>query len=126
MFDVKVSPTGGWQLLKFLVVGGLNTLFSTAVFWVGIFFGLPFYLATGVALLAGIATGFKAHSRWVFATKGHALWYLVSNLLIYAINTLSIAAARPYVGDYWAPLLRRPIAVPATFLIFKELVFRGA
>jgi putative flippase GtrA len=126
MSDAKPRPTGIWQLLKFLVVGGLNTLFSTVVFWVGIYFGLPYYWATAVALLAGIVTGFKAHSRWVFATRGHAFWYLLSNLLIYAVNTLSIAAVRPYVGDYWAPLLMLPITVPVTFLIFKKLVFRGA
>lgn len=125
MSGAKVPANKGLQVVKFLVVGGLNTLFSTAVFWVGIYLGLPYYVATGVALLAGIATGFKAHSRWVFATKGHAMWYLVSNVLIYAINTLSIAAVRPYVGDYWAPLLMLPITVPATFLIFKKLVFRG-
>jgi putative flippase GtrA len=118
-------PVKGWQFIKFLVVGGLNTLFSTVVYWVGLYLGLPFYGATAVALVAGIATGFKAHSHWVFSKPGNALWYLVCALMVYAVNTGSVAAVRGWVGDVWAPLVMLPITTVATYFIFKKLVFKA-
>jgi putative flippase GtrA len=123
MFADKLPP-GWWQFAKFLVVGGLNTLFSTGVYWIGLWAGLPFYGATALALLAGIAVGFKAHSHWVFSAPGHAVWYFVCALSVYGVNTLAVWAVRGTVGDFWAPVVMLPLTTVTTYFLFKYLVFK--
>ena len=55
---------GQWQqVLRYLVVGGLNTAMSLGVYFISLYFcGWPYYVASAVSILAGIAVGFKVYA----------------------------------------------------------------
>jgi putative flippase GtrA len=117
---------GQWQqVLRYLVVGGLNTALSFAVYILAIkIFDTPYYLASLISILFGIAVGFKAHGRFVFGNKGSFLRYLGCWASIYAVNTLLIALIRDYTGDIVGQLLVLPFTTVASYFLMKKLVYR--
>ena len=58
------------RFLRFLIVGGVNTLASYLVFCGCIWIGLHFTLATLVSYGVGVLIGFKMHGRFVFEHPG--------------------------------------------------------
>lgn len=108
------------QALKFLVVGGANTLVTYVIF---ILLGLlmPPSLAYTIAFAAGLAWVVFGSSRFVF--KGNhgarrlllfAAWYLV----IYAIGRVIIHFIAPvdFVGLLLASLAVLVVTTPLTFI----------
>ena len=127
MPDSKPSlKTVDWRrLLRFLVVGGLNTGMSLGVYFLALYaFNWPYYVASAVSILLGIAVGFKAHGAFVFGSQGSFWRYVASWASIYAGNTLMIALIRDYTGDYWAQIVLLPFTTALSFYLMKKLVYR--
>jgi putative flippase GtrA len=61
------------QILRFFVVGGINTLFGFAVFAGFILLGLPRELAVFLGLICGILFNFKTTGTIVFRNKNNRL-----------------------------------------------------
>ena len=59
--------------LRFLVVGGINTLFSYAVYALLILLGLHYVLAALIATICGILFNFKTTGTLVFKNKDNRL-----------------------------------------------------
>ena len=118
--------SGRWQqVLRYLVVGSLNTAMSFAVYILAIkLFDTPYYLASLVSILFGIAVGFKAHGKFVFGNKGSFLRYVACWASIYAVNTLLIALIRDYTGDIFGQLLVLPFTTVASYFLLKKLVYK--
>jgi putative flippase GtrA len=118
---------GQWQqVLRYLVVGGLNTAMSFAVYILAIkLFDSPFYLASLISILFGIAVGFKAHGKFVFGNNGSFLRYVACWASIYAVNTLLIALIRGYTGDIVGQLLVLPFTTVASYFLLKRLVYKS-
>jgi putative flippase GtrA len=118
---------GQWQqVLRYLVVGGLNTAMSFAVYILAIkLFDSPFYLASLISILFGIAVGFKAHGKFVFGNNGRFLRYVACWASIYAVNTLLIALIRGYTGDIVGQLLVLPFTTVASYFLLKRLVYKS-
>lgn len=118
--------TVDWRrLLRFLVVGGLNTAMSLGVYFLCLYLlDWPYYVASAVSILVGIAVGFKAHGAFVFASQGSFLRYVACWASIYAVNTLMIALIRDYTGDYWAQIILLPFTTALSFYLMKKLVYR--
>ncbi len=116
---------GQWlQVLRYLVVGGLNTAMSLGVYFISLyFFGWPYYVASAVSILAGIAVGFKAHGAFVFGSRGRFWRYVLCWGTIYAGNTMLIALLRDYTGDYWAQIILLPITTLLSYFLMKKLVY---
>jgi putative flippase GtrA len=113
------------RLLRFLVVGGLNTALSLGIYFLALyFFNAPYYVASAVSILFGIAVGFKAHGALVFGNQGSFLRYVTCWVSIYAGNTLMIALIRGYTGDYWAQIILLPFTTALSFYLMKKLVYR--
>jgi putative flippase GtrA len=123
MIDLK---TAGWQrLLRFLVVGGLNTALSLGVYFLTLYWlKWPYYVASAASIVLGIAVGFKAHGAFVFGSKGSFCRYVLCWGLIYVGNTLMIALIRDDVGDYWAQIILLPLTTALSFYLMKKLVYR--
>jgi putative flippase GtrA len=123
IFDSLKS--GQWhQVLRYLVVGGLNTALSFAVYIAAIkLFNTPYYLASLISILLGIAVGFKAHGKFVFGHKGGFLRYIACWASIYAVNTLLIALIRDFTGDIVGQLLVLPFTTVASYFLLKKLVY---
>jgi putative flippase GtrA len=119
--------SGQWQqVLRYLVVGGLNTAMSLAVYILAIeLFDTPYYLASLMSVLFGIAVGFKAHGKFVFGNKGSFLRYVACWASIYAVNTLLIALIRSYTGDIVGQLLVLPFTTVASYFLLKKLVYKS-
>jgi putative flippase GtrA len=60
--------------IRFLLVGGLNTLVGYSIFALFLFFGLPSDLALLFATCFGIVFNFKSISNMVFCTNHNALF----------------------------------------------------
>jgi putative flippase GtrA len=119
--------SGQWQqILRYLVVGSLNTALSFAIYIAAIkLFNAPYYLASLISILFGIAVGFKAHGKFVFGNKGSFLRYFACWASIYAVNTLLIALIRDYTGDIVGQLLVLPITTVASYFLLKKLVYKS-
>ena len=114
-----------WQLLRYVIVGGLNTALSLAVYYVALHgFGLPYYQASALAVLVGIVVGFKAHGALVFNSKGSFLRYVLVWGSIYVGNIALIALVREYTGDYWAPIVLLPFTTLLAYVLLNKLVFK--
>ena len=127
MSDSKAGlKTVDWRrLLRFLVVGGLNTGMSLGVYFLALYaFNWPYYVASAVSILLGIAVGFKAHGAFVFGSQGSFWRYVACWASIYAGNTLMIALIRDYTGDYWAQIVLLPFTTALSFYLMKKLVYR--
>ena len=123
MLDLK---TVDWRrLLRFSVVGGLNTALSLGVYFLALYWlKWPYYIASAASIVLGIAVGFKAHGAFVFGSAGSFWRYLTCWALIYAVNTLMIALIRDYTGDYWAQIILLPFTTALSFYLMKKLVYR--
>jgi putative flippase GtrA len=114
------------QFIRFLVVGGINTLFGYAVFALFIFLGLHYSLAILLATILGVLFNFQTYGRFVFYDKRFRL--IVPFVLVYVVYYLvyvSGLAALKHVGlnDYVAGAV---LAVPVAFVAFtlnKRFVF---
>jgi putative flippase GtrA len=113
------------RLLRFLVVGGLNTAMSLGIYFVCLYaFNWPYYVASAVSILFGIAVGYKAHGAFVFNSSGSFWRYVGCWVSIYTANTLMIALIRDYTGDYLAQIILLPFTTSLSFYLLKKLVYR--
>lgn len=115
------------QFLRFLVVGGLNTVFGYSVFAVFILLNLPYPLAALLGHTCGVLFNFKTYGLLVFKNKDNRLifkfvgvyvftYFLTVGLLwvfnLYGVHNL-IAGA----------IIILPVASVA-FILNRRLVFR--
>jgi putative flippase GtrA len=128
---IESIKAGQWQqVLRYLVVGSLNTAMSFAVYILAIkLFNTPYYLASLISILFGIAVGFKAHGKFVFDSNdgffNGSFWrYVACWASIYAVNTLLIALIRDYTGDIVGQLLVLPFTTVASYFLMKKLVYK--
>lgn len=77
------------QFIKFLFVGGLNTLFGCLLFSTFIFLRLPFQLANLLTLILGVLFNFKTTGILVFKSHNNSLIFkfITVYLLSYAVST---------------------------------------
>ncbi|QOF79247.1 GtrA family protein [Variovorax sp. 38R] len=114
------------QLLRFLVVGGLNTAVGYALFAVLSWAGLPYPLAIGLATIAGVAFNFQSTGRLVFGGAPLSLlWrFVAAYVLVYLINIGAVALLlRAGLNVYVAnALVILPLAL-ISFVLQRRFVF---
>ena len=72
------------KFIKFLVVGGINTLFSLVVYLILVYFGIHYILASLIATVLGILFNFKTYGTLVFKNKDNSL--ILRFFLVYTIT----------------------------------------
>jgi len=114
------------RFIRFLVVGGLNTLFGYGVFALLLWLGLHFSLAAFLSTLAGVLFNFRTTGKLVFGSHD---WSLIFRfLLVYSILYLCNVAGIWLLEQIGIPamlggaLLLLPMAVLG-YLLNKTLVF---
>ena len=117
-----------WQrpFFRFLVVGGVNTLFHLLVFSFLLWAGAEDRTAIGLAWIAGIAFNFKSTGALVFRQGG--LRRVVPFVLVYvAIWLLNVAAFRVLhdvgVMKIAAQAIVLLLVVPLSYVSLKRFVF---
>lgn len=121
-----LHPRDAATALRFLVVGGANTLFAYAIYAAGLFLGAPYQLASIIALVGGIATGFVLQGKVTFRSRLEgrflpfvALWTLLYLANITLIRCLGLAGVGYYLGGLIA-------AVPVnaiSYLALRYVIF---
>ena len=114
-------------VVRFVVVGVLNTGFSYLIYALGLWAGLPYALANLLACVLGIFFSFRTQGALVFGDADNPkLWrfflvwiaiYLVNILLIKFIISLGLNA-------YGAGALALPFIVVLSYLLQRLVVFR--
>lgn len=103
------------RLLKFLLVGGLNTAFGYSVFVVGLWAGLHYSAAIAVATVLGTLFNFKSTGTLVFRSRDNSrLWRFVAVYgVVYALNVLGVAVLLRLGVPEWLGglLLALPLAI---------------
>lgn len=115
-----------FQLLKFLVVGGINTVFGYALFAVFTWFGMRYPLAIALATIGGVLFNFQSVGRLVFGGAPRSrFWRFVGvYCLIYLINLGGVKLVLSYgVNVYIANgIMLLPLAGIA-FILNRRFVF---
>lgn len=124
--DFSYSVFSQYQFIRFLIVGGINTLFGYSCFALFIFIGIHYSLAVLFSTICGVLFNFKATGIIVFKNKSNKLIFRFVAVygVVYIINVLFLKALiSNNVNAYLAGgLLLFPIAV-ITFFLQKKLVF---
>jgi putative flippase GtrA len=114
------------RVIRFVLVGVLNTGFSYLIYAVLLFVGLGYQLANFFALVVGIVFSFKTQGTFVFNNTARGLFFrfAICWLLIYLCNIGFIRQMLIFGLDAYeaGALAIAPIAV-LSYLLQKYLVF---
>jgi len=115
------------RLLRFVLVGVLNTGFSYLIYAVLLYTGLGYQLANFLALAVGILFSFKTQGHLVFDSHDNRLLgrFVLSWALIY-LGTITVIGWIMAAGfdAYAAGALALPFSVSLSYLTQKYFVFR--
>ncbi|WP_433586459.1 GtrA family protein [Microbacterium hydrocarbonoxydans] len=125
--DARHRPRSTWSAAwRFLIVGGVNTLVTTALL-IALSYVLEGWVAYTLVFVAGLAFSTFFAARWVFTSNGSrraALAYALSYLVIYFIGLLAIAGIRALDGPEYlnglSVLVTAPLGFVAGRIVFRE------
>jgi len=111
------------RIIRFLVVGLINTGFGLGVYWLLLYWDFSYQLATAISLIFGVVFSFKNHSSFVFKAPGRFVRYIFVWGLIYIINITFIGLIRGTTGDFLAALVLLPFNVIMGYSLMKYFVY---
>lgn len=111
-------------VVRFLVVGTINTVFGLGIYWLLLSVGLSYQWASLLSLFLGILFSYNNHRVTVFKSRGKFAIYVLVWFFIYFANIALISAIRNYIGDYLAGVAIMPVSIVLSFVLMKWLVFR--
>ena len=117
------------RFIRFLFVGGINTLFGYGVYSLLIVFGLHYSISLFIATAIGVLFNFKTTGIFVFKNKDN--WLIIRFIAVYAVvycvNVLAISGLKKVgANEYTAgAIMLLPVAVLSYFLnslfVFQKL-----
>lgn len=117
------------QFVRFLLVGGVNTIVGYALFALFTWMGLPYPAAIAVATVLGVLFNYQTTGRIVFSGPGRGrLWrFFAVYGVVYVLNVAAVSALlRTGMNVYLANALAIPPLVVASFLLQRSFVFRAS
>lgn len=123
------------QFIKFGIVGGLNTLLTYLIYYVGISLGLHYIISNAVAFVITVFISFLLNSNFVFrGEKRSGLEWLKALLKVYASyagTSLVLSSVLLWVwvdcigiSEKIAPFINLVFTVPINFLLNKYWAYR--
>ncbi len=116
------------KFIRFLFVGGLNTIFGYLMFALFIFLDFHYSIAVLLSTILGVLFNFKTTGRFVFGNQDNILLFKFVGVyvLIYILNTSALKVFNLYrLNMYVAGLIvLLPMAMIA-FVLNKKFVFKG-
>ena len=114
------------QLFRYLIVGGLNTLFANCIYAIFLYIGLHYAVAVLLALISGILFNFNTTGKIVFRNTepGLIFRFACMYLILYVVNVflLSLFARINYNMYIAGIILILPMAL-LSFILNKTFVF---
>lgn len=119
------------QFIKFCLVGVLNSLVSTIVYYIFIIINKKLYLIGNAGgFVVGILNSYLWNSKFVFKKTDEKGKRLLKTCLAYALN-LAISSALLclfidawHISEYIAPFLNLVVTVPLNFVLNKFWVMK--
>ena len=111
---------------KYLLIGGVNTVFGYCVFAFLLFFGIHYSLAVLVATILGILFNFQTYGRFVF--KNHS-WNLLGRFVfvyttIYLANITLLLVFDLFVSNlYISGAMTTPVIAYLGYILNKRYVW---
>ena len=115
------------QLIKFLIVGVLNTIVGYSLYAFFIYVGINYVLAIFFSTILGVLFNFKTIGKLVFENNDNSLLtkFILAYIVTFIIN-VSIVTGLRSVGynDYNAGLVAVIISAAISFVLAKYFVFK--
>ncbi|CAM3609943.1 GtrA family protein [Arcobacter aquimarinus] len=115
------------QIINFILVGIINTIFGYSIYALFIFFGFSYIVAVLFATILGILFNFKTISRYVFKSNAKNLIFkfIVVYFVLFITNILLIKFFKLFnIDEYFAGFLAIiPVAI-LSFLLNKFFVYK--
>jgi putative flippase GtrA len=116
------------QLIKFLLTGGLNTLFGYLVFSMFTYFTGNPSLSVVLANMVGVLFNFKTYGNFVFNSDDNSKIYRFFGVYIFiTISQIGLLKYLNYLGVVNAYLAAAIVTLPMallSYLLLKRFVFR--
>jgi len=114
------------QWIRFVLVGGLNTAFSYAIYAACIFLGLGYVLASAASMAGGILFSYRTTRRLVFDSGGSLARFTACYLAIYCLTVAQLHLLDSFgVDPYLSGLIAAPVSALASFTLLRLVVFRN-
>ncbi len=114
------------RFIKFLIVGGINTIFGYSVFALLIYLGLHFSLAALLGTIIGVAFNFNTYGRLVFESHDNSkiLKFVGVYTIVYFLNVIGLWAFNQVGINYYlgGAILILPVGIVG-FILNKSFVF---
>lgn len=117
----------GNQFVRFVLVGGINTLFGVGMYCLAIFIGLPYFIATLVSNVLGVLFNFFTTGRLVFRNSDPRLIFrfVACYVAVYFVNTAVVKLfIEAGLNSYWAGILATPVVALCSYCLLKYFVYR--
>jgi putative flippase GtrA len=114
------------QFIRFLAVGGLNTLFGYSIFALLIYCGLHYTFAAFLATCAGILFNFKTTGKLVFNNTNNNLLIRFASVygVTYLLNILTIKITNHFLQNiYLSGGIAAVLMAVIAYLLNKHFVF---
>ena len=115
------------QLITYIIVGVINTLFAYSLYALFIFLGMNYPVAMLVSMCFGVLFNFKTFGKFVFDHNNNNVFikFVAVYVFIYFFNMGFIKFITLYTSNlYLAGFIAIFPAATITFLLNKHLVFR--
>ncbi len=112
--------------VRYLIAGGLNTLFGWLVYSVAILAGAQAWLALIVGIVTGIGFNFISLGGYVFRDMAlkRLPRFVLSYGFIYTTNLIFLNMVKPWiVSPIWGQLLLTPVMAILSYIVLSRMVF---
>jgi putative flippase GtrA len=123
----RLAVSNPKEFLRFIVVGGVNTLFGFSIYSMCIYLGVGYFFSSAAALGAGVVFNHRTIGKYVFNSGNRKSFFpfagcylIVFSLTVILLELLGVAGANPYVSGFVVSI---PMAVLSYFLQ-RRYVFR--
>jgi putative flippase GtrA len=120
--------TTQWQLVAFLFVGGLNTLFGYATYALFIYLGCEYPIAVLLSAFFGLLFNFNTIGKMVFKSFTYKVFYkfVALYVFLYFFNVIFIKYMHTLSGNFYVDGLVGVIpSAIISFILNKYIVFRN-
>lgn len=115
--------------MRFVLAGGVNTLFGWGLFLVLLQFPFPLWLVLALANVGAILFNFHSIGRWAFRAKvglGQGIRFLFAYLLLYVLNLAALHWAKDAgISLVFASGALIPPMALLSYALNRLFVFRG-
>jgi putative flippase GtrA len=117
------------RFMRFLVAGGVNTLFGFAIYSICIVAGMAVWLALLAGMLSGTVFNFFTTGGYVFRELSLARFprFVICYLLVYGINLMLIELISIWLSSkiLSQAIITFPLALLSYFLMARFVFFRS-